>query len=106
MNESFRRCCGQAAGIAQALERGDWLALEGRNYRLQALLEHAREDLALDGAGKDETVEALRGLSEGIDLTLQSVRTSTRSELDRLKLLAPLLRHLAERGGEADVAVQ
>lgn len=102
MNESFRRCCGQAAGIAQALERGDWLALEGYNYRLQALLEDACDD----NPERDETVEALRGLSEGIDLTLQSVRMSTRSELDRLRLLAPLLWHLAERGGKSDLPVQ
>ena len=100
VEELYQACRESIEELLRALDRNDLKSIEREIYRIRRQL--ARRPLESDAAIRGlarfrmEQLEAIDGVTESIEVSLRSLRRSTRDELERIKHSESLLQHLTQ----------
>ncbi len=100
VEELYQTCKGSIEELLRALERNDLNGIEREILRIRQHLTTRPLDSELDLRGlarfRMEQLEAIDGVTEAIEISLRSLRRSTRDELERIRHSESLLSHLAQ----------
>lgn len=92
--ETYARCRGEIGSLLEAIEHNDLGRVAEHVDSLRHCLADrrpARDDSTL----RLEQLEAIAGLAEAIERSLEAMHQSAVVEMERIRATRPLLRHLA-----------
>lgn len=92
--ETYARCRGEIVGLLEAIERNDLARIACRIDLLRGCLAE-REPRHGDSTLRLEQLDAIEGLAEAIEKALDTMHRSAAVEIERIRAVGPLLRHLA-----------
>jgi|GEM_PF-2603867 len=90
----YVQCQKEIAPLLTAIQHNDLLGMSRQVETLKGYL--ARRDPRIgDSTLRQEQLDAIAGLTEAIDRSLETMHLSAREEMLRIRSAEPLLRHLA-----------
>jgi len=92
--ELYAQCQKEIAPLLTAIEHNDLLGMARHVEVLKAHLAARGPDAAASTL-RLEQLDAIAGLTEAIDRSLETMHVSAREEMLRIRSAEPLLRHLA-----------
>lgn len=100
VEELYQTCKGSIEELLRALERNDLNGVQREVYRIRQQLASrplpGETDLRGLARFRMEQLEAIDGVTEAIEISLRSLRRSTRDELERIRHTESLLAHLVQ----------